>query len=102
MQELMSLFGKEVVADGDWRPCGTAEFFGDVKRNQDRGFCTVVKEHTAIDVILDNRAAVTEEKRRNDIQDDRIQALEHNVEVLMSHLPGHCSDSDLRDSAPFA
>jgi hypothetical protein len=36
---------------------------------------------------------VIEEKARNDTQDDRLQALEHSVEVLMNHLPGYSSDS---------
>ena len=115
----MSLIGKEVIADGNWRQCGTAGFIGDIKRkkktargyckvkpepgsklvlrclmhNQDRGLCTIVKESTGIDLILDNRDAVIEEKARNDTQDDRLQALEHSVEVLMNHLPGYSSDS---------
>ena len=122
------------MAEGDWRPCSTAGFFGDVKwegkiargwceekpdpgsklkfkdlmRNQDRGICILLKEFTGADLMLENRNALLEEKQRNDIQDDRtqalehnndiqddrIQALEHNVEVLMNHLPGYRSDSD--------
>ena len=111
---------QEVLAEGYWRPCSTAGFFGDVKwegkiargwceeksepgsklkfkdlmRNQDRGVCILLKEFTGADLMLENRDAVLEEKQRNDIQDDRIQALEHNVEVLMNHLPGYRSDSD--------
>lgn len=123
----LELISQEVVAEGDWRPCRTSGFFGDVKwkqktargwcevkpepgqklifkdlmRNQDRGICILLKEFTGADFMLETCDAVLEEKQRNDIQDDRIQALEHNVEVLMSHLPGHRSDSDHRDSAPI-
>lgn len=116
----LEFLSQEVLAEGDWRPCSTAGFFGDVKwegkiargwceekpepgsklkfkdlmRNQDRGICILLKEFTGADLMLENRDAVLEEKQRNDTQDDRIQALEHNVEVLMNHLPGHRSDSD--------
>lgn len=115
MEVLLSLLGHEVIAEGEWRPCGTKGFFGDIKRktktargyckvkpepgakliceslmsNQDRAFCKVKQEFSGIDVILDNRDAVIAEKARNDIQDERIQALEHEVMVLMNHLPGH-------------
>ena len=68
--------------------------FKDLMRNQDRGVCILLKEFTGADLMLENRDAVLEEKQRNDIQDDRIQALEHNIEVLMNHLPGYRSDSD--------
>ena len=115
----LEFLNKEVVALGNWWQCSTNGFIGDIRWNKEtaRGFCQVkpepgsklrakcmmrnqdrfltepVKEKTGIDLIFDNRDAILEEKARNDAQDDRLQALEHNVEVLMNHLPGYRPDS---------
>jgi hypothetical protein len=42
----MSLIGKEVIADGNWRPSGTSGFIGDIKRKKKtaRGYCKVKPE----------------------------------------------------------
>ena len=116
----LEFLNKEGHAEWDWWKASTSGFIGDFKwedkiargwcekkpepgsklkfdrlmGNQDRGVCILIKEFTGADLMLENRNAVLEEKQRNDIQDDRIQALEHNVEVLMNHLPGYRSDSD--------
>ena len=111
---------QEVLAEGDWRPCSTAGFFSDVKwegkiargwceekpepgsklkfkdlmRNQDRGICILLKEFTGADLMLENRDAVLEEKQRNDVQDDLIRELRHDVDRLMNGEGGYRSDFD--------
>ena len=111
----LEFISQEVLTEGDWRPCSTSGFFGDVKwnekiargwceekpgpgsklkfkdlmRNQDRGICTLIKEFTGADLMLENRDAVLAEKARNDDQDDEIRALRHDVNRLLDELPGN-------------
>ena len=115
----LKFLSQEVLAEGDWRPCKTAGFFGDVKwegkiargwceekpepgsklkfkdlmRNQDRGICILLKEFTGADLVLENRDAVVDLDARVRALEERMQGCEHNDEVLFSHLPGHRSNS---------
>jgi len=82
----LEFLSQEDLAEGDWRPCKTSGFFGDVKweskiargwceekpepgsklkfkdlmRNQDRGICILLKEFTGADLVLENRDAVVD------------------------------------------
>lgn len=111
----LEILNQEVIAEGVWWQCSTSGFIGDIKhktktargfckvkpdpgtkliakcmmRNQDRFITEPVPEHTGFDVILENRDAVLAEKVRNDLQDDEIRTLRHDVDRLLEELPGH-------------
>ena len=108
----LDVLNQEVVAVGKWWQCSTSGFIGDFqgKGKTLRGFCKVkpepgaklvakclmanqdrfitepVPEFTAIDVMLENRDAVLEEKARNDTQDELIAQLRHDVDRLFDEL----------------